>query len=742
MSGGSGMKSFAEEEIYVRNEYSEPHFDESSGLPEDELRAGLLRYEKEHEGEPEPLMRAGLYAYLLDNCQIEINEHTPFPEKIRVGIRYPVDNASWSMLEDIANRRYLDALRAGSPVGMEQRDIGNACGACCPDVDVWHICPDWNNILDYGFGGLLKRAACERDRKAAAGMLDEEQAVFYEAVISEYETVLRLTERFIQAALKKGMTDYAASVRRISEGGAESFYDVLVLTRIYLTVQELGRERARSYGPIDAMWYPYAERDLVQGKITKEEICELLRFFMIKTAAEQRFADQPATLRGVGKNGEKAPYWFTELILDVYDSLGIHNPKLQIRVSENTDRDFLRKVLDMVRRGHNSLVLINEETVMKAYEKIGIGRETSWSFLPIGCYEPVIPGEEDARICAAWLNLSKPVELAVTGGENTLDGTHTFGKLTRPDLPDFDSFMGAVYEQLDEMTDMVIRTLNDLHLSEYRANPSPLLSGTITSCMEKGKDIFNGGMNIHNMSLKCFAIGTAVDSILAVKEFVYEKQELTLREFAEILKKDFEGEEALRQRILASKRKWGNGQAEADGIARGLYDFVWRKISVLRTQTGGRYRIGCDSVMQNTFGERQGATPDGRHARACVTKNMRPNNGCERGGITAFIRSVTQLDHTCFCDAAPCDFILHPTAVSGDDGLDAFEGIVRTYLHLGGFCLHGNIVDANTLREAQKEPEKYRNLQVRVCGWNEYFVNMKKELQDDFIARTSGIEAQ
>ncbi len=724
----------------IRHEFEEAEFDPASGLAPEALKEKIARWMEAHDALPVPLIFSGARRILLENCQIAVNPLTPFAGKICHGVNYAPDHAGSGLLEQLFDGFYRRRLEEDAPEAWKERNDFWACGAGVADVDVWHICPDWERILRLGIPGLRREAEESMERMREEGRLTADRKAFFDAMTEDCDSILLLMERFRTASLGSA-PDFAAALGRLQAAPPETLYEVLLLSRVYLTVLETGKERGRTYGAVDLMWEPYYRADLEAGRLTEEEAVNLLRFFFAKTAAECRFADQPICLGSVRPDGREGPTDFTLLILRAYDPMEIHNPKVHLRCSENMNPKLRYAILDMIRRGHSSIVMINDETVYRAYEKIGIPRELSVRYLPIGCYEPVIPGVEDARICSAWINMSKAAEWALTGGRNILSGTPDIGLKTPEDPPDFETYFAAFHDQLRHLVRRSCEMLDALYVRPERAYASPITSLTVESCVKKGLDIFENGMDIRNLSLKCFGLATAVDSVTAVKEFVYEKKLIGVGELIAALRADWKGYEKLRLQILASRRKWGNHQAEADAVAKGMYDLIWDEIRDRPTANGGRYRIGCDSVMQSSFGHRVGATPDGRREGAILSRNMRPNNGMEREGVLAFMQSVAQLDATRFADAAPLDFWLHPTAVAGEEGMRAFEGMVKAFFTMGGFCLHGNVLNTATLLDAKAHPENHRGLQIRVCGWNEYFVNLSGELQDDFIARSRGLES-
>ena len=232
------------------------------------------------------------------------------------------------------------------------------------------------------------------------------------------------------------------------------------------------------------------------------------------------------------------------------------------------------------------------------------------------------------------------------------------------------------------------------------------------------------------------SIASFVDGLCAVKRLIFDEKRYTLSEFAEILAANWEGYEPLRLEIRRFPEKYGNGNAVADMLAKEFAEFVAGISNNKPNGRGGVFKAALFSIHDCfTHGKVTGATPEGRFAGEPLSKNLCADFGMDKNGITALISSVTKIDHSDFPTGSVLDFVIHPSAISGDEGLNAFKGLVDTYFKRGGFALHGNVFDADTLRDAQKHPEKYGNLQVRVCGWNAYFTNLPKEQQDAFITQ-------
>ncbi len=729
---------FFNDRKYIENEYEEALWNEDTGLHPAEIDKMIRAFADENPKMPAPLIMANAYRILLENAQLSLNPHTMFPDKLRHGGAYEKD-AKPSVLEYFARERYARTFSRRCPAAWTQRRLFIDVGFAAPDTDVWHIIVDWNAVIDLGAAGLLDRIKNEKRKKVEDGSITARQNDFYDAEIMAFEALIGYMNRLLCESERLGLDYYSDALRVIINEPPKTLYQVLCLCHIFLNVVELGRERCRTYGPIDEMYAPFYTADKASGILTKESAREMFRYFWQKVAAEKRYADQPICIGKAWKSDDCDAAELIEVMLDAYEELKIHNPKIHIRCPKNMSDKLLTRLVTMIRNGSSSMVLVNDETVFKGYEKIGIPREIADKYVPIGCYESTIMGLEDSRICASWINLGKACEYAITGGKDLL-GRVYLGKRTEEPRT-WDEFLATYYSYLKEHCEIVRDCIDVQALYAYEANPSPFYSGTIASCIESGKDVFDCGMEYRNQSIKCFAIATAVDSLLAVKKFVYERGAVTLAELREILKNNWEGAELLRAEIMKDPVKYGNNIAEADDLAHDIFKFCADEIIGKPTSTGGVYRFGCDSVnMAEGYGSRCGASADGRLAREPLSKNMRPVNGMEKNGVTAFIQSVCKIDNTDFVDGAPLDFVVHPSAVEGEEGIEAMKALVRIFFGGGGMALQGNIIDLGTLLDAQAHPEKYPTLQVRVCGWNEYFVNMHPKVQNDFIKRTAGIE--
>lgn len=373
------------------------------------------------------------------------------------------------------------------------------------------------------------------------------------------------------------------------------------------------------------IYAPFYRADVESGRLTKEDAYELFRYFFLWIFAAKRAANQPFCIGGVA-DGKSLVSDMTFLMLDAYRSLGITNPKIHVRINKIDTSPLFETACDMILRGNGSVVLISDESVEKGYEKIGIPRSISQNYLPVGCYENVIVGYEDARICSSWINTVKAVEFAMNGGVDPLSG-ETY-KVYPHKIGSYEDFISAVEFYFAEFYKDAKEAIVAEKQWNLEANPNALYSSTLADCAINGKDVFDGGMNVRNTSLKYFGIGTAVDAIEAVKKLVYEDKRFSLDELAVVMKNDWKGNEALRAEALHFEHKWGRGDEEADSLAARLYGFIARLVVGSDNDLGGVYRLGADSVDHSViFASATGATPDGRYAvrKSRKTSARRPD---------------------------------------------------------------------------------------------------------------------
>lgn len=724
------MNNFASDRKYIENEFEQAAFDKSTGLSPEDLILCLREIQESQCDIPRPLVCANAYSLVLNNVQLEINEHTPFSVKINIGVDYSYFASKDIFHTEIYSKQREKILSQKFPDELQKARRDRVTFGTY--TDFWHTVPNWNKILKIGFVGILQEAEESKERLLNSENYEEKQIVFLDSVIICYKAILKLLNRIYDYSLKFNVPKFSDAIKRLSASAPKTLYEAMLLSVLYLYFEEIGCERGRTLGDIDRLYLPYYENDLKNGA-TKEELDDLFRYFFIHFTATKRFAEQPFTIGGSAADGRDLSNELTLHILDIYDELDIYDPKIHLRYNKNSNEKLLEKAASMIRKGHSSICIMNDEAVFAGYERLGIPRKDSQGYVVLGCYEPIIMGLEHGEIGAAWLNMVKAVEFAINGGKDILTNNQS-GIESRLDIKSFEEFFDVFLNQLKYYIDLTIDFAQRQGELCTLINPSPIYSSTFSECLQKGLDIHEYALKYNNMGIKLFGLATVVDSLTAIKKFVFDNKEVTLEEMRNALKSDFRGYEELQNKLSRDKDKYGNNLPLPDGIMVRLVEFLDREYCGKTLMRGSKLRLGLDSIdICAHLGKKTAATPDGRHAETSVSKNLAASDGKDRGGITAYMQTLLKIDCSTFVNSAPCDFILHPSAVEGEKGLKDFISLIKIFFAQGGFALQGNIFNAEMLKQAQKDPEKYSTLQVRVCGWNEYFVKLTKEMQDKFI---------
>ena len=729
------MDRFENNRRFIENEFENAKWDVNTGLCADELRTHLQKLQNSKLSEPRPIFCAKAYAYLLDNLQLEINEHTPFSLKFNIGVDYSGFAGTDIFAKEIFEEQRRRVLGERLPEDYRRMLEGDSVGLTSVWTDFWHTVPNWEFLLGQGFGGILQYAKESKAKLLRTGAATDGKVAFLDSVIIRFEAIKRFIIRAKDYSLHFSVSEFSQALGRLAEQPPETLYEVMLFSVLYLYFEEIGCERARTLGPIDKLYYPYYKKELLRGT-DPEQIKELFRYFFIHFTATKRFAEQPFTLAGCDKDGIDRTNELTHFILDVYDRMDIYDPKIHIRYHKNLDPELFKKALSMIRRGHNSICIINDEAVMRGYERLDIPREDSADYVILGCYEPIIIGKEEGEVGVAWINAVKFIEFALTGGKDILTGKQ-IGYESELSPKSFDDFLSVYLSQLDYATEFVLDFATKQAVYNTLVNPSPIYSASFPECLESATDVHEYPLKYNNMAIKFFGLATVVDSLTAIKKLVFDERKLTLDELREILRNDWKGEEELRERMLRDNDKYGNNLPLPDSILSRLVKHIEEKYAGKKLAHGRRLRIGLDSIDQCTFrGKRTAATPDGRRASEPVSRNLAASSGMDRGGITAYMQSVLKINSDAFVNSAILDFTLHPSAIEGEKGLSDFCSLIRIFFENGGFAVQGNVVSKETLERALADPESYSTLQIRVCGWNEYFVKMSRAKQELFIKRS------
>ena len=742
--------SFERNKEKLATEYTSNNFNTGSGLNCYDLEKECDKLFESLQNFPKPIIRAEILKFILENGQIEINPYGIFADKIdclhHIEVSwYPNILYCEGIMRKYRNKWMHDAE---DKYMKELSDKAKTANEVCwfqASTDFGHTCPDWESIMRLGISGLLARIRNERNSKIIDGSLTEEQDVFYRSCEITYDAVIKFMLRLADEASdlydgNNNMDELSECLKNLAVRKPENLYEAMELTVLYYHLQDMIEgENVRSLGALDRLYYPFYVSALETKTYNKEQIKELFKYFLYKMWAKKVPNDVPFCLGGIDEDGFDATNELSFLIMETFKEMNIYSPKIHIRYHNGMNDEFLRLVMDSIRQGNSSIVVISEEKTIESLMYSGAEELEARNNVPIGCYEPSVAGLEVPCTGNAKINIVKCIELALNNGTDPVSGK-IIGKKTG-DIAAFNSFemfFDAVKKQLKYAADLTMATVSEYEHRYNEINPAPLFSGTIPYCIINGRDAYSSGDKYNNSSVSWVGLASAVDALAAVKSIVFDKKILTLRELNSILISNWKGNEKLNLVIKNRCPKFGNGDRAADRITCEITEYISELITNQPNGRGGIFKAGLYSIDACfKFGEKTGASADGRRYGEPLSKNLCASTAMDKNGVTALINSVTEVDFKKFNNGSVLDIVLHPSAVMGMDGMEAMLGIFKTYFRNGGYAVQANILDHETLIDAQQHPEKYSQLQVRLCGWNVYFVNLSAKEQNEFIKQAS-----
>ena len=439
-------------------------------------------------------------------------------------------------------------------------------------------------------------------------------------------------------------------------------------------------------------------------------------------------------------DGSDASNALTYLMLDVIEELNLLEPKPNIRIHAHTPDRLLKRIVEMLAHAQGSPFLINfDENAIAGLRWQGLPEERLWDYAPVGCLENTLAGDDRSGTVDVNLNLAKAVELVLNGGRDLATEKQIGPQTGNPsNFPDFPHFLEAFKQQLSAILELLIDANDLADAGRARWEPVPYLSALVGGCLESGKDANAGGARYNFLTVEGVALATVADSLAAVKKLVFETRQIEMSQLLDALQANFEGHESLRQTLLNKAPKYGNDDPYADDIAREISRFWTEQTFKYISPTGKRYRGGYLSWNYwIAYAPTTAATPDGRRRGQFLSNAVCPVNGADRKGPTSVIKSVGNLGLETAPNGASHTMSFSPSMLQNPEMQEKLMALLRAYGKVGGTALQVNVIDADTLREAQKHPDEYRNLLVRITGYNAYFVGIGKEIQDEIIARES-----
>ena len=703
-------------------QYKNIQWIDGSGLNGEELAEGVKALEERMNGQSRDLIKARSLEWIVQNGRIAIDVNDLFQEKLDgVGILQR------------QRGRWVDEYFA--TVGAEDKAVMDPAAAAKSfsiGPDFGHLSSNMEQLLEIGLGGVMNNIRTARAEKGDD--LNEQQKAFYDSCEIAIGAVSALIARLAQAVRPVNEDSYQC-LSHIVWDKPSNLYEAMQLMLIYFNVHEnIFGSRIRTLGRLDVILYPFYLRDLNSGAFTKEALEEMTKYFLNKFWVMNVAYGLPFELGGLDRDGNEVTNELSYVIVKAYNELDIYSPKIHIRVSEKTPKDFIMLVLSSIREGKSSFVFANDNVVIKALKKAGITEQDARNYVLIGCYEPAAYAHEIGCTGNGSINGAKMLELVLNRGRDLKTGAMI--GVDTGEITTYEELMAAIKKQIQHVVEFCLGVVRRVEAHYQELGPDPMVSALLPECLENSQDALAGGARYNNCSLSFDYVASLVDSIAVLKRLVFEEKRLTFAEFADVLKKNWEGHEKLRSLARALPEKYGNNNPVADSLMQEIIDYEAGLINGQPNGRGGVFKASSISIDRYVpDGRETMATPDGRYAGDPLSKNLCPVTSMDRNGVTALIESVSKIDYTNYPNGTVLDILLHPSAVSGEDGLVAMYALLMTYFKKGGLTLHGNVFDAATLRKAQRDPEKYANLQVRVCGWNAYFLNLSPEEQEDFIRK-------
>lgn len=718
VSGYGADRFFSNEEIYS----------EGSGLTSQEILEGILENDEKIKDLPHAIRKAQAFRFVLENTKIDCDERDMFPA---------ICAMDRPLNKTLIYRWKKEVFENKIPEIERERARLEEAGAVTIWIDFDHCAPNYERLFAYGVRGVLAEAKKAKSELMKKQPLTEEQKAFYEAIEIEYDAFVAFLYRLADKAKDKNSKLHDALVY-IAENPPKTFYHCLLLTFIYfITLEHIEGMQSRSLSNFDRVFLPYYLSDIEEGK-EREELARELAYFLMQFQSINNYWGQPLFLGGENADGTAITNELSYLLLDVYDKLGLYNPKLQIKLSQSMPKAFVMKALEMIRGGNNSIVFVCDATIRRALVNCcGATEEEARLCNVTGCYEYSV--QDSVPFVMLYTNLMKPFEYTISGGYDGVTGEFC-GLKTTKDFKTFDDFYKVYLEHLGFCMSRIFDITHAIMPYNSEINPQPLLAPLFKTSVERGLDPLHGGAANSSTNLALGFIANAADSLHAVRELVFENGEYTVAELKAILDANFRGHEDLRSRMLNKMQHYGNNLDGPDEIARDIVRFIKEYVGDRTNIYGGKWSFGFHVARQSyDQGLKTAASPDGRLFGEELSKNVSASMGRNTKGPTAAILSAVKLGASNFAGDACLDLGIHPTAVKGEDGLEAMYGMVRAFEAMGGHALHINVFDAQTLRAAQKEPEKYTDLQIRVCGWNVLFNNINKVEQDEFIRQAEAL---
>jgi trans-4-hydroxy-L-proline dehydratase len=741
-----------------------------------------------------PIRRARAFRYLLEHKEIYIG-----PDDLIVGERGPAPKATPTFPElcchsmedlDVLNSRDKISYAVDEQVRHAHKEnvIPYWRGRSMRDLIFAEMSSEWKAAYQAGIftefmeqrapghtvlGDVIYRKGLldlKADIEQALSCLDDfndpeacarrdelrAMAIAADAVIGFAERHAGQAEALAAAATeparKRELLKIADVCRHVPAHAPRNFWEALQaywFTHLGV-VTELNTWDSFCPGRFDQHLDPFYRKDLHEGTLTREQAKELLECLWVKfnnqpappkvgvTAAESGTYTDFANINsgGLKRDGSDGVNEVTYLILDVIDEMHLLQPSSNLQLSKKNPDAFLKRGLEIVRQGWGQPSIFNADAVVEELLRQGKSLEDARCGGISGCVETGAFGKE-AYILTGYFNLPKMLEIALNNGVDPLTGKRIGIETgSAREFSSYQQLFDAFRKQLHHFVDVKVRGNNIIERLYATYMPAPFLSILVEDCIAKGKDYNNGGPRYNTNYIMGVGPATCADSLAAIRCHVFDRRDLPMDQLLEAIAHNFEDHEKTRLLLWNKTPKFGNDEDDVDAILQDVFNAFFDEVNGRRNTKGGYYRVNYLSTTCHVyFGSMTGATPDGRKALEPLSDGISPVQGADHHGPTAVIKSAAKFDHL-RTGGTLLNQKFTPQLLKGDEGLNKIAQLVRSYFRLDGHHIQFNVVTAATLRAAQAEPEKYRDLIVRVAGYSDYFCDLTRALQDEIIART------
>ena len=748
---------------------------------------------KETEGKPDIIRRAESLKKILCNMRVHIEEGELLAGwetgKFRACALVPEVDAQWLLdeMDTVSTRHYDkykaltedekntlrdvlgywhnkcvgDKMRAAVPEEFRKIDhlVATSMGFSENGHNFAHVAADYSLLLEKGLVKLGDEIKAKRDALDIAKLENVHKRHFMDAVLICYDAVIAYANRYAELAEQQAETAsperkaellrLAEICRKVPAGPAETFYEAIQSSWfLYVALMNEGWGAGMTFGRADQLWYPYYKKDIESGRITKEQAHELLCCLFIKMNGAVNPQSnivsavmsgsplmQSLTVGGILPNGEDAINEMSYLLLDAEADVSLVMDDVVVRVNQKNPDQFLQYAGKAARKLRGKLKFVNDDITIKGMVVDGIPIEYARDYISTGCHNPTVPAVTH-DMGGVSLNYPFILELALNNGVSRVTGQQIGPKTGDPrNFSSFGQVLDAFRAQFRAMVNIMF-FFENTDLTLFSSLPTPLLSSFYHGCLDRGLDINEGGAYRRTHTIGISGAPNVGDSLEAIRELVFVDKKLTMSRLMDALDANFEGYDDVLA-LIQKTPKFGNNKPEVDLLLRATLAESCDYIRSHTTFAGGVSGAGCITMTANMpFGAVLGATPDGRKAGEPISEGgISPHQGRNVSGITSTMASVAALDQIKLSHGSILNVRISAECVKDEPSLKKFASLIRTFCDLGGDLVQFNFVDNETLRDAQRHPENYRDLLVRVATYSAYFVELSPELQEDIIAR-------